>query len=119
MAAARAQNDEQKREAARAAATEALFHDEERCIFATYATPGTTSEDQMLYVNYVLQDEGKVMDMVHTFVPPAGRGKGLAGIVCEAAFAHCRKNGLKAKPSCTYISGRFLQKNPQYNDLVV
>lgn len=30
-----------------------------------------------------------------------------------------RENGLKVIPSCTYISGRFMEKHPEYNDLLL
>ncbi|CAD6263680.1 unnamed protein product [Miscanthus lutarioriparius] len=45
-----------------------------------------------------------VMDMVHTYVPRSKRGQGLAARLCDAAFAHARGRGMRAVPTCSYIS---------------
>lgn len=44
------------------------------------------------------------MDMVHTYVPGSKRGRGLASRLCDAAFAHARRHGLRVIPTCSYIS---------------
>ena len=71
------------------------------------------------FLEFVMTDDNSVMDMVHTFVAPRGRGKGLAGAVTKAAFEDCKARGIKARPSCSYISGRFLSKHPEYKELCV
>ena len=60
-----------------------------------------------------------VLDMQHTFVDGSLRGQGIAGLLCTFAFEHSRASALKVRPTCTYISGNFLRKHPEYNDLVV
>lgn len=44
------------------------------------------------------------MVMVHTYVPGSKRGRGLASRLCDAAFAHARRHGLRVIPTCSYIS---------------
>ena len=66
-----------------------------------------------------IMDGDTIMDMIHTFVAPSGRGKGLAGILCSAAFSHCVTEGLKVRPSCSYIATRFLDKHSDYRDICV
>jgi len=56
--------------------------------------------------------------MYETYCPPEYRGRGVAGILCEAAFEHCREHGVSVVPTCTYISGRFVQKHPEYSALL-
>ncbi|KAM3386992.1 hypothetical protein ACQJBY_010098 [Aegilops geniculata] len=58
------------------------------------------------------------MDMVHTYVPGSKRGQGLAARLCDAAFAHARRHGMRVIPTCSYISDTYLPRNPAWNDLV-
>ena len=73
------------------------------------------SAGESAHIDYVLSERGgiKCMDLVHTFVPPSGRGLGLAGKLCDAAFEYATANSYRVIPSCTYISGRYLEKNPE------
>ena len=58
----------------------------------------------------VKDKEFSVMDLTHTFVPPSGRGKGIAKILCDEAFDFARQNDLAIRPSCTYISQTYIVK---------
>jgi predicted GNAT family acetyltransferase len=51
-----------------------------------------------------------VMDIDHTFVPPAGRGLGLAGKLADAAFAWAAGGGYAVRPTCSYIRETYLPK---------
>ncbi|GMN40281.1 hypothetical protein TIFTF001_009515 [Ficus carica] len=62
------------------------------------------TEDKKAYLEYSLRDDGKVMDLVHTYVPPSKRGLGLASHLCVAAFNHAKSHSLSVIPSCSYIS---------------
>ncbi|CAB4266919.1 unnamed protein product [Prunus armeniaca] len=64
------------------------------------------SEDQKAYIEYVLRENGKVMDLVHTFVPSSKRGLGLASHLCVAAFNHAKSNSISVIPTCSYVSVR-------------
>ncbi|XP_034675167.1 acetyltransferase At1g77540 [Vitis riparia] len=76
------------------------------------------TEDKKAYLEYVLRDGGKVMDILHTFVPSSKRGLGLASHLCVAAFNHAKSHSLSVIPSCSYVSDTFLPRNPSWNSLV-
>lgn len=62
------------------------------------------TEDKKAYIEYVLRDDGKVMDLVHTFVPSSKRGLGLASHLCVAAFNHAKSHSISIIPTCSYVS---------------
>ncbi|KAL6217112.1 hypothetical protein ACLB2K_010329 [Fragaria x ananassa] len=76
------------------------------------------SEDKKAYIDYVLRENGKVMDLVHTYVPSSKRGLGLASHLCVAAFNHAKANSISVIPTCSYVSDTFLPKNPSWNSLL-
>ncbi|GLT49830.1 hypothetical protein SLA2020_233600 [Shorea laevis] len=76
------------------------------------------TEDRKAYLEYVLRNDGRVMDMVHTFVPSSKRGMGLASQLCVAAFNHAKSHSLSVIPTCSYVSDTFLTRNPSWNSLL-
>lgn len=64
------------------------------------------TEDKEAFVQYVVRENGKVMDLVHTFVPSSKRGLGLASHLCVAAFQHAQSRSLSIIPTCSYVSVR-------------
>ncbi|KAB1206150.1 hypothetical protein CJ030_MR7G014295 [Morella rubra] len=74
--------------------------------------------DKKAYIQYVLRDEGKVMDLVHTFVPSSKRGLGLASHLCVAALNHAKSRSVSIRPTCSYVSDTFLPRNPSWNCLL-
>lgn len=62
------------------------------------------TNDKEAYLEYKLRNNGKVMDLVHTYVPPSKRGLGLASHLTVAAFNHASSHSLSVIPSCSYIS---------------
>jgi predicted GNAT family acetyltransferase len=76
------------------------------------------TEDKKAYLEYRLRNGGKVMDIVHTFVPSSKRGLGLASHLCVSAFDHAKSNSLHIIPTCSYVSETFLPKNPALNSVV-
>lgn len=69
------------------------------------------TEDKKAYLQYLIKNGGKVMDMIHTFVPSSKRGLGLASHLCLAAFNHADAHSLSVIPSCSYISVSSLLSN--------
>ena len=59
-----------------------------------------------------------VLDFYHVYVPEPYRKRGLAGRILIAAFDYARAEGLSVVPSCPFVSGDFLPRFPQYQDLV-
>lgn len=80
-----------------------------------------STRDGLAYLQYTMktaQKNQKVMDLVHTYVPPTKRGTGIAAHLCKAAFQHAQQHGLLVIPTCSYISGAFLPRNPMWKDVV-
>jgi predicted GNAT family acetyltransferase len=54
---------------------------------------------------------------IHTETAPAFTGRGVAGQLVQSALDDVRKRGLAALPFCPYVR-RFIERHPQYLDLV-
>ena len=57
------------------------------------------------------------VNLYHTYVPEVFRGRGIAEQLCKAAFEYAKANGLTVLPSCSYISGAYLKRHPEYEPL--
>jgi predicted GNAT family acetyltransferase len=60
----------------------------------------------------------RVLDLHHTYVPPAQRGGGIASQLTEHALRHARETGCKVVPSCPFVAA-FMQRHPEYQELRV
>lgn len=60
---------------------------------------------------------GNLMSIVHTGVPEAVGGRGIAARLTEAAAAAARERGWKVRPLCSYARVWF-QRHPQQADLL-
>ncbi|CAN1176183.1 Acetyltransferase At1g77540 [Linum perenne] len=76
------------------------------------------TEDKEAYLQYVMREGGRVMDIVHTFVPSSKRGLGMASHLCSAAFSHAGSNSISVIPTCSYVSDTFLDRNPSWKSIV-
>lgn len=63
------------------------------------------------------QSGNDVVDLYSTFVPPEGRGKGIAARLVGVALDDLRAKGKKIIPSCSYL-GTYLARHPEDRDLV-
>ena len=61
---------------------------------------------------------GDTIELVHTEVAPALRGRGVAEALAEAAFTYARAHGLGVVATCPYVK-RWLTKRPEQRDIVV
>jgi predicted GNAT family acetyltransferase len=57
------------------------------------------------------------LDLAHTVVDPALRGRGIAKALAREAFAYARRENLKVVPTCPFIQ-RWLEQHPEERDLV-
>ena len=73
-------------------------------------------KDHEAFLSY--HQEGTALDLQHTFVPDTFRGRGLAERLCQAAFEYAKANHLTVIPSCSYVSGAYLKRHPEYAPLV-
>ena len=63
------------------------------------------------------RQSGKEIDLYHTYVPEVFRGRGMAEKLCKVAFEYAKAEGLTVIPSCSYISGAYLKRHPEYEPL--
>ncbi len=66
---------------------------------------------------YTLPEPG-IIDFVHTFVPEARRGQGLAEQLAAAGLAYARQQHLHVRTSCEFMAGYVQQHHQQYADLL-
>jgi predicted GNAT family acetyltransferase len=59
---------------------------------------------------------GKVLDLDHTYVPPAGRGRGIASQLAAHALRYARDSGYKVLPSCPFIAA-YIERHAEFHDL--
>jgi predicted GNAT family acetyltransferase len=69
----------------------------------------------LAHADYRLQ-EG-VMRLVHTEVPRAHEGRGVAAQVVRAALEHARTHGLRVLPLCSYVRA-YMRRHPETHDLL-
>ena len=60
---------------------------------------------------------GGVMNIVHTEVPTQAEGRGVAAALVRAALAHARAEGLRVRPSCSYVRV-YMRRHPDTQDLL-
>ena len=53
-----------------------------------------------------------VMHLIHTEVPPALEGRGIAARLVQAALDHAQAEGLKVLPRCSYVRA-YMRRHPQ------
>jgi uncharacterized protein len=63
------------------------------------------------------QLQGGVMHIIHTEVPPALQGLGIAAQVVAVALAHARAEGLRVRPVCSYVAA-YMKRHPETQDLL-
>lgn len=73
-------------------------------------------DGDIAYLEYNLT--GKVLQLIHSEVPPALRGKGLGSELAQAALEYARKQGLKVDVICPSVTA-YLEKHPEYADLLL
>lgn len=75
-----------------------------------------TEEGLLSFQTYDYQDG--VMTILHTEVPEAAGGRGIAGDLTRTALDTARANGWKVKAQCAYADA-FIRRHPEYLDLTV
>jgi predicted GNAT family acetyltransferase len=73
-------------------------------------------DSHVAYLEYNLA--GKVLQLIHSEVPEALRGRGLATELAKSALDWARENGVKVDVICPSVAA-YLEKYPEYSDLVV
>jgi len=72
-------------------------------------------EGRLALIQYVYSNGSMVF--VHTEVPPALEGRGLAGKLARAALEYAREHKLSVVPRCPFVAA-YIRKHPEYQSLV-
>jgi uncharacterized protein len=73
-------------------------------------------DGHIAYLEYSLA--GKVLQLIHSEVPPELRGHGLASELAKSALDWARENGIKVDVICPSVAD-YIEKHPEYRDLVL
>jgi predicted GNAT family acetyltransferase len=71
---------------------------------------------QTAFLEYNLA--GSVLQLIHTEVPRALQGMGLASELAQSALNWARERGLKVDVICESVAA-YIRKHPEYVDLVL
>ena len=82
-----------------------ILHDPERKIVHT------TVEGHTAHVVYSIHDG--MLDILHTIVPKAIEGRGIASALVRYAFDYAVQNGLKPAATCSYAL-TWLKRHTEY-----
>jgi uncharacterized protein len=63
------------------------------------------------------RQEGGVLVLHHTEVPPALQGRGIAAALVAATLAHARAERRTVRPVCSYVAA-YMQRHPETKDLL-
>ena len=61
---------------------------------------------------------GEILQLIHTEVPEALRGKGVAATLAQSALEWAREHHVKVDVICDSVL-EYLKKHPEYEDLVM
>ena len=61
--------------------------------------------------------QGQTLVLHHTEVPPALQGQGVAALLVQAALDWARAQGLRVRPTCSYVAA-YMNRHPQTQDLL-
>lgn len=64
---------------------------------------------------YIIRDE--LFILLHTEVPPAYEGRGIAGRMAHAALEFAMKEGYKIRSYCSYTT-LYIERHPEYLSLL-
>ena len=74
-----------------------------------------TVEGQVCELDY--EFAAGIMTIVHTGVPQAVGGRGIAAALVRAAFEHAKRAGWRVIPACSYAAV-YVKRHPEYGHLI-
>lgn len=73
-------------------------------------------DGNIAYLEYTLA--GNVLQLIHSEVPPAMRGHGIASELAHSALEYAREQGLKVDIICPSVNA-YIEKHPEYSSLIL
>ncbi len=73
------------------------------------------AKGQVAVLEYRRKD-GRIL-LIHTEVPPALEGRGIAGMLARTALEAARADGVEVVPLCTYVAA-YIRRHREYLPLV-
>uniref|UniRef100_A0A2M4C3U7 Protein NATD1 n=1 Tax=Anopheles marajoara TaxID=58244 RepID=A0A2M4C3U7_9DIPT len=71
-------------------------------------------EKNRAFLKYSIDEQRKVINFQHTFVPDAAKGKGLGKVLTQAAFQYAIENNLKVKLECEFTQKYYKDNESKY-----
>ncbi len=90
--------------------THAIQHDPASGVFST------TVDGEVAVLEY--NREANHIVILHTGVPDAIGGRGIAGELVRAAFEYAKAQGWHVRPRCAYAAA-WVERHPEYNELLL
>ena len=72
-------------------------------------------EEERAFIEY--SDDGEVVTMTHTEVPPDFEGQGIGSRLVKGALDIVKNSGKKVNPACPFVAA-YIKKNSEYESLV-
>ncbi len=82
---------------------------------AAHSRYEVTIDGQRSLIQYRMR--GDTIVFLHTEVPPALEGRGIAGHMARFALDDARARGLSVVPQCPFVAS-YIRRHPEYQDLV-
>jgi uncharacterized protein len=76
----------------------------------------TDVDGAVAFISY-REAPGRVLDLDHTYVPPAARGSGIASRLTARALRFARDGGFRVVPSCPFVAA-YIRGHAEYRDLL-
>jgi len=73
-------------------------------------------DGHLAYLEYTLA--GNILQLIHSEVPEALRGQGLASELAKSALDWAREHSVQVDVICPSVAA-YLEKHPEYSDLVL
>jgi predicted GNAT family acetyltransferase len=70
----------------------------------------------LAFISYAEPDEATI-DLQHTLVPEADRGRGIGGTLVRTAIQHAREEGKRVIATCPFVKA-WLERNPDQRDVI-
>ena len=72
-------------------------------------------DGSIAFIEYALRDQ-QIIIYIHTEIPEAHQGKGLASILSHQAMEYAKAAGFRVLAECPVVA-KYVSKHPEYHDM--